>query len=276
MIAKTADDTSVNAGDPIGFTVKITNTGAGDAYDTKVSDTLPAGFVWTIDSEDPAELDLDAGTLTFGPATLAAGDSATVHIVADTDATLCKKVPNTASVEWTNEGTGDYTATTEVLCPDIKVTKDGNGPIGVGDTATFTIKVENLGPGIARDVTLTDQLPAGANWASPAGCTISPTGLLECELGDDQPRRCVCPHDHRLRRDDGRGMRGSPQPGSADGVQRAVRQARQQHRRRHHRRGLPRSRDHQDRGQPTVSAGDPIGFTIEVTSMGPDEASQWS
>ena len=44
-----ADASPVNAGDPIGFTVTIQNTGTGTAYGATGSDTLPAGINWTID-----------------------------------------------------------------------------------------------------------------------------------------------------------------------------------------------------------------------------------
>ena len=50
-ILKTADASSVNAGDPIGFTITVWNAGAGDAAGVKLNDTLPtnAGLYWTID-----------------------------------------------------------------------------------------------------------------------------------------------------------------------------------------------------------------------------------
>ena len=52
-IVKTADATQVNAGDQIGFTLTVSNAGAGDAYGVTVSDPLPtnAGLAWTIDSQ---------------------------------------------------------------------------------------------------------------------------------------------------------------------------------------------------------------------------------
>src|SRR5206468_626229 len=47
---KTADASSVNAGDPIGYTISATNTGAGIAHGFTISDVLPAnaGLAWTI------------------------------------------------------------------------------------------------------------------------------------------------------------------------------------------------------------------------------------
>ena len=74
-----------------------------------------------------------------------------------------------------------------VLCPNVNVVKTGNGPIVNGQTATFTITVTNAGPGLAKGVTLTDQLPAGS-WtlggADKAACSISASNLLTCDFGD--------------------------------------------------------------------------------------------
>src|SRR5207247_65578 len=41
-VVKTADAASVNAGDPIGFTVTVSNTGSGTAAGVTLSDPLPA------------------------------------------------------------------------------------------------------------------------------------------------------------------------------------------------------------------------------------------
>ena len=76
-----------------------------------------------------------------------------------------------------------------VQCPDVTVAKtpDG-GDVNAGSLATFTIVVTNLGPGIARNVTLTDNLPAGIDWSEDStSCLI--TGLvgsetLNCNFGD--------------------------------------------------------------------------------------------
>ena len=100
---KTADASPVNAGDPIGFTVTIQNTGTGVAYGATGSDTLPAGITWTIDGAANGWSISAAGVLTFGPADLAAGASAAVHIVGTTDAADCGLVPNTVTVDALNE-----------------------------------------------------------------------------------------------------------------------------------------------------------------------------
>ena len=72
-----------------------------------------------------------------------------------------------------------------VQCPDIQVTKTPDGGIvNAGDPITWTIKVENIGQGTAKDVVVTDHLPAGIAWSeSEADCSIT-AGVLTCNVGD--------------------------------------------------------------------------------------------
>ena len=52
-ISKDADhEGSVSAGDEVGFTVTIGNTGDGTAFDVSVSDELPAALFWALDTTD--------------------------------------------------------------------------------------------------------------------------------------------------------------------------------------------------------------------------------
>src|SRR5262249_58478778 len=118
-ITKTADAGQVNAGDPIGFTVTLTNSGAGAAYGVQINDPLPGGngVSWSIDSNTPAQSCSITGsaptqTLHCGPATVAAGGSITVHVTSATDATSCGDYDNTASFTTTNDGSGSASDST--------------------------------------------------------------------------------------------------------------------------------------------------------------------
>src|SRR5207302_2001453 len=55
-LTKTADHTSINAGDDVGYTIKATNNGAGDAHGFTITDVVPAnaGLSWSVDSQTPA------------------------------------------------------------------------------------------------------------------------------------------------------------------------------------------------------------------------------
>jgi uncharacterized repeat protein (TIGR01451 family) len=200
-ISKTADAASVSAGDDIGFTVTLTNTGAGDATGVSISDPLPGGtgVDWSIDSNTPASSCSITGTaptqtLSCGPATVASGGSITVHVTSHTTSASCGTYDNTASFTTTNDGTGNASASTTVDCPDVFVTKTADAPlVEGGDAIGFLITVGNNGPGTANGVTLTDTLPAngGLDWtidlidgqapgAQPA-CSIA-AGVLTCDF----------------------------------------------------------------------------------------------
>jgi len=201
-ITKTADNASVNAGSDIGFTVTLTNTGAGSATGVSISDALPGGtgVDWSIDSNTPASSCSITGTaptqtLTCGPATVASGGSITVHVTSHTTSASCGTYDNTASFTTTNDGTGNASASTTVDCPDVFVTKTADAPlVEGGDTIGFLITVGNNGPGTADGVTLTDTLPTngGLVWSidlidgqapgSEPPCSIT-DGVLTCDFG---------------------------------------------------------------------------------------------
>ena len=170
---KTADDDVVSAGQQIGFTISISNDdadGTGTAYAVTLHDPLPAGsgLDWTI---DPANgncaisgavgaqlLDCDFGDL-------AAGASASVHIVSDTSQRDCATYPNVADVTSDNHPTLNPSDDTTIQCPGLNISKlADNGTIDAGEMASYTIVVWNTGPGTALGAGWSDELPAGVSW----------------------------------------------------------------------------------------------------------------
>ena len=187
-LVKTADKSSVSAGDTIGFTVTVTNNGAGSAFGVTVTDTLPteAGTSWTIDAANSdAGWSIVGGVLKYGPATLPSGGTVKVHLTSPTTAATCGAVDNTASVITTNAGSDSDSASVQVLCPDVTVDKTADdSPILAGETGSYTITVSNIGQGLAKGVTLSDTLPAGIAWSEDsAACSIT-GGVLTCAFGD--------------------------------------------------------------------------------------------
>ena len=187
-ISKLADAATVSAGDQIGFTITLSNSGAGIARNVSANDLLPtnAGTSWTIDAANSdSGWTIQNGALGYGPHDLAPGASVHVHIVSPSSKETCGNVDNTASVSTSNDGSGQANASVEVDCPDIEVTKTaGASAVDAGDAASFTIRVENVGSGIARNVVLDDPLPGGLNWSDDsADCSIA-GGSLHCAFGD--------------------------------------------------------------------------------------------
>ena len=187
----------VSAGDEIGFDITVSNDGDGTATGVELTDELPEGVDWSNDAPtgdvDGVDCEITGAvgsqTLTCTDDSMAAGDAFSVHVFGDTDAADCGTISNTAVVESGNDGGGEATATVDVLCPNVIVDKTPDaGVVNAGETATFTIEVTNEGPGAARDVTLTDELPAGIDWnEESAACEISgdvDSEVLECEFGN--------------------------------------------------------------------------------------------
>jgi uncharacterized repeat protein (TIGR01451 family) len=204
-IVKTADAAQVSAGDPIGFTMTVWNSGIGDATGVTLSDTLPtnAGLDWSIDAQGAGwagSCAIAAGVLSCGPVTVPAGTTQaastfTVHIVSDTTGATggdCQEtglVDNTGSVDTTNDGSDESSDQICVAAPAIHIAKTADAAtVNVGDPIGFTLTVWNDGPGDAHDVTLNDVLPtsAGLSWSIDAqgagwnsSCAIT-AGVLTC------------------------------------------------------------------------------------------------
>jgi uncharacterized repeat protein (TIGR01451 family) len=208
-IVKTPDAAQVNAGEQIGFTLTVYNTGAGDAHGVKLSDTLPVkdGLSWSIASQGAGwagSCAIDAGVLTCGGAngvtvpagTTQAASTFTVHITSPTTTATGGVCPggsgvinNTGHVETSNDGSGDSTASTCVAAPAIHIVKTADAAqVNAGSPIGFTLTVYNTGSGAAHGVKLNDTLPTnpglswsiasqGAGWAG--SCAIA-SGVLTC------------------------------------------------------------------------------------------------
>ena len=195
VISKVADDSVVSAGETIGYTITVTNNGAGTATGVVVHDTLPTngGLVWSIDAANSdAGCSITLGVLTCNFGDMLPKDTRSVHLTSPTTAATCGQVLNAASATTTNDGnpsTGNVPIT--VNCPDISVIKTADAEtVDAADRVGFTITVANAGPGTATDVMLSDTLPtnAGLDWSIDGGtgeelCDIV-EGLLTCDFGD--------------------------------------------------------------------------------------------
>ena len=128
QITKTADAAHVNAGKQIGFTLTVSNAGGQDATGVTVSDPLPtnSGLSWQIENQGggwAGTCAISAGSLNCGPVTVPTGTTPatstfTVHITSPTTPATGGNCPstgvvdNTGTVDSTNAGTADASAST--------------------------------------------------------------------------------------------------------------------------------------------------------------------
>ena len=158
---------TILADDQIGYTITITNTGAGTAFGVTASDPLPVGLTWAMAPDSPGWT-IDAGVLSFGPAPLGPnGGSTSVHIVATTSTDDCGTVSNTVSLTYVG-GQGSDRSDVAVRCPSVdldKTTTDVDGLVEPNQTVTYGISVAVV-DGPVTDAVVTDTLPVGQTYVA--------------------------------------------------------------------------------------------------------------
>ena len=160
-LAKSVDNPTPNAHATITFTVTVQNLGPDGATNVKIQDLLPVGLTFV--SASQVTYDQASGIWTVG--SLANGSSQSITVMATADAP--GPFTNTASVKQSDQfdpvsGNNSASVLVTPKLADLAVSKmvDIAAP-NVGDTVTFTVKVTNLGPDTATNVTIADALPAG-------------------------------------------------------------------------------------------------------------------
>src|SRR5205085_1945327 len=126
-MTKTGNGT-VNSTDAVKFTIVVSNTGAGAAYNVSLSDPLPdsAHLAWTTDGGS-----ISGGTLSDAIGTLAAGASVTVHVSSAAPAGYGATLANTATAAAGNNSPGGVSAsaTHTVQAPKLAISKTTTTPL---------------------------------------------------------------------------------------------------------------------------------------------------
>ncbi len=146
-LTKTVDRELVQPGEIASFTITVTNTGGSSAEAVKLEDILPSGL---------------SGQNLNSSFDLPAGESKTFTVPSTVTATSNRTITNTATVNW-NGRQLNASARVKVLIPaKLEITKTVDRQnVQPGETATFTIKVNNIGGSSATGIKLEDVLPAG-------------------------------------------------------------------------------------------------------------------
>ena len=174
-------------GQPLTYTVVLTNNGPSLATQVELTDTLPLSV--SLDGIAPGpgmNCDEAGGVITCDLAALAqdASVTAVVTVIPTATGTIENRVRVTGAEFDPDLANNLITATTMVLpVADLQVTKGGvPDRLGVGEVLTYTIAVVNHGPSPATAVVLTDDLPGEMNLVSYApGC--SGEAPVVCTLG---------------------------------------------------------------------------------------------
>ncbi|HQX12069.1 MAG TPA: hypothetical protein PKY66_16755, partial [Thermoflexales bacterium] len=134
-MTKIADRPVVSASDQVGFTIVITSnrptpSSNATAYDTRMTDTLPAGVTWT-ESPDNPSCSISGSTLTCNYGDIASNavpPTRTVHVIGTTSIANCGTLNNTALASFRQTANGAVVTRTasadiEVLCARLGVDK---------------------------------------------------------------------------------------------------------------------------------------------------------
>ncbi|WP_152620333.1 beta strand repeat-containing protein, partial [Pedobacter lusitanus] len=188
-VAKTAAPKPAIAGQPLTYTITLSNTGPGTLLASDIvtiTDNLPAGF--TANTFTPAAGSYNSSNGNWTGLTLTNGQSTTLTITGTVAATASGSLTNTVTVT-PPTGVTDPTPTTATdVTPinrviDFGVNKTASPATGIpGETLTYTITLTNNGPSTlaAADILqVTDNLPAGftaTTYAASAGTYTSNNG----------------------------------------------------------------------------------------------------
>ncbi|HYO84965.1 MAG TPA: isopeptide-forming domain-containing fimbrial protein [Dermatophilaceae bacterium] len=188
---------TLDAGEQLTYDLLVTNEWKSDAVaPITVIDTLPSGFTYagaagtgwycaavpgagsppTGDvvtcilgedgNPDPRQDPLPAGTTAPLLSLLVSIDPTVTEGTYSNNA-----VVSTRTTEVTLDNNDDSVPVDVGEQADLSIVKSHTGAARVGDELTFTLKVSNAGPSVARDVVVTDKLPTGLTYVSAEGAT---------------------------------------------------------------------------------------------------------
>ncbi|MBB5438121.1 gliding motility-associated-like protein/uncharacterized repeat protein (TIGR01451 family) [Pedobacter sp. AK017] len=179
---------TVNIGDPITYTIVITNGGGGNVTGAVIQDIVPASVTvtgWDIVAAGTAQVTGDPSGTTNNVNT--AGDipadpaaSLTLTIQGTVNATAVPTFTNTVTV--TVGAIGESSVTTAVnQSKDIVVEKNGPQAVIAGRPIFYTVKLSNAGPQNAQGLILNDVIPAeveNVTWSAATFGTASINGTF--------------------------------------------------------------------------------------------------
>lgn len=173
-VVKGVSNAMPSAGDPISYTVVVTNISNTPATGIEIIDLLPGGVSYVSDTRTQGTYNKTSGL--WRTLSITNGASATLTINVTVDAgTTGQTIRNTARLNASTQS--DYDSSNNqssvdiyVGATDVGIAKIVNNPTpNVGDNVTYTLTVSNYGPNVANSISVYDMLPSGLNYVSSSG-----------------------------------------------------------------------------------------------------------
>ena len=189
-LAKTAT-ALVDPGEPIAWTLTVTNNGPNQSSGSTVTDTLPAG-VTAIASPTPG-CDVAGNTVTCDVGPLNPGGSTQITITGDAPDTPSSCFENDAAIagdegDPVSENDRATARTCTTPAADLEVAKTADTLVDPGDPVTWTLTVTNNGPDASTGATVTDTLPSAVTnvGTQTSGCNVV-GNIVTCDVGALDP-----------------------------------------------------------------------------------------
>jgi uncharacterized repeat protein (TIGR01451 family) len=198
-VTKTVTPSPYVPGQPMTYTVTVTNAGPSDALGASVSDPLPAalagaGFTWTCTASTGSTCAASGAGNISDTVNVAAGGTLTYMVTGTVPSSVQTSLVNTATVTppaGTTDPSCSPSCAAMVIAPanptvDLAATKTATpDPYVPGEALTYTVTVTNAGPSDAIGAMVSDPLPtalagAGFTWtcapSSGSTCTTQGSG----------------------------------------------------------------------------------------------------
>jgi uncharacterized repeat protein (TIGR01451 family) len=173
-IAKTGP-AEVSIAQVITYQITLENSGPGRARSVTVRDSLPSGVVF-LSASGGGTLSGSVVTWNYGNLNAGATRVETLRVLALLFGTRTNVVRASSATPDPDSDDLRATVTTTVGGADLSVTKSGPDKVGLGDTITYLLGLDNAGPGAASNVVTTDSLPPSTTVVGTSpGATVTGT-----------------------------------------------------------------------------------------------------
>ena len=189
-LSKSSSPNPVPVGQPLTYTITVTNAGFADAQSVTVTDMLPAGVTFVSATPSQGTCTNLNGTVSCNLNTLPNSSNAVVSILVTPQ--VVGTITNTAvatSATSDPNSTNNIGEAVTVVSPlaDLTIAKTGSpDPVLTSQSLTYTLTITNLGPSTATGVIVTDAVPASvlvvSATPSQGNCT-NLGGIVTCDLG---------------------------------------------------------------------------------------------